>query len=160
MRIGFFEDAEELRPLLNRHLFGFLESEKFCGGLTPMDFIHGYCEFFACHLWQKYKWPVKKTYANGKLVHAYCEIPTKGFLVDVRGATTDKKEFWEEFSNYLFGWHDHENFEAIESESASDSWLKEMTAKNNPDAREIYQAAKEIDNKYGFWNIIATNVAS
>ena len=94
--------------------FGFLENEairdnndvvcqssrsSFQASLA--DFLHGFCDIFACRLSKTYGYKVENIYGDdGHLVHAYC-ITKDGEFVDVRGKTADRYAFFAEFEDWL-----------------------------------------------------------
>ena len=149
MRNGFFIEREELRKFYEGCGFSFLDVDEFLGH-TAYDFLHGYCEVFSVFLHKKYGWPIRKAYADGKLVHAFCSAGE--LLVDVRGATNSKKEFWEEFSILLFGFSEKSDYENILIKDASKAWIDKMWSKRNGEKKELFVSAEEIDKRYDFWH--------
>ncbi len=158
MRFGFFKDAEELRKTLHSRCFTFMDAEGMeCGEFTPYDFLHGNCEIFACFLWKKYGWPVRKAYSNGRLAHAFCigpRIDGSHILIDARGGATDLEEFWGEFSVYLFGFVDKPKFyENLEYETSDIEWLEGLWNKRLPGKtfEQEFVSAEIIDSRFPFW---------
>ena len=156
--IGFFKDAEELRAYLQGNYFGFLETEQLFEDITARDFLHGYCEYFACYLWDKYGWEIKKAYANGKLVHAFCVA--NQWLIDIRGGTKKPEEFWEEFRTHLFSLTDSKNYNELDIQSVSTKWAEQTLNKKDSASIALFEAAKHIDEKYNFWQAIVQKRSS
>lgn len=100
MHYGFYTDLEELQEEFEEAYWTFLENEVSCNGLTPYDYLHGFCLEFALHLNQLYGYPVEAVYSkNSSLIHAYCvsEKDGKTIFIDIRGWTDDWQEFIQEF---------------------------------------------------------------
>lgn len=87
-------DGEELLPEYDQIL-----EELYDGTSIPaMDYLHGYCTYFAYQLARKYVLPivVVKDY-EGNLLHAYCKYTdedSQTWLLDIRGATIDYDKFF------------------------------------------------------------------
>ena len=109
MKVGFYEELDELRKDYGEADFGFLENEKVTKEDYAFDFLHGSCDEFAAMLNEMYGYPIEcvrypgDETVEGKLIHAYCVTDLHGekAYIDIRGITTDPVLFYEEFENEL-----------------------------------------------------------
>lgn len=115
-------------------------------GIYAMDFLHGYCTYFARALHDVLGYEMLAVYGPaeewseddddmsfGDLIHAYCVTPN-GKFVDIRGICDDWYDFIEEFED--------------EIEDVYDPYLPisdfELYFEGDKDAEFIYEVAKEI----------------
>lgn len=109
LKVGFYEELDELRKDYGEADFGFLENEKVTKEDYAFDFLHGSCDEFAAMLNEMYGYPIEcvrypgDETLEGKLIHAYCVTDLHGekAYIDIRGITTDPVLFYEEFENEL-----------------------------------------------------------
>lgn len=109
LKVGFYEELDELRKDYGEADFGFLENEKVTKEDYAFDFLHGSCDEFAAMLNEMYGYPIEcvrypgDETVEGKLIHAYCVTDLHGekAYIDIRGITTDPVLFYEEFENEL-----------------------------------------------------------
>ena len=84
--------------------FRFLKNFDVTSETDAYGFLHGCCEEFAAILSDVYGYEIECVRnANGRNIHTYCVsyIGDEKAYIDVRGITTDKKLFFEEFENEL-----------------------------------------------------------
>lgn len=101
---GFYKELKELKKDNNEADFGFLKSVVVTSESNAFNFLHGCCDEFAAMLSDSFGYEVECVRnANHRLIHAYCVsyIGSEKVYIDVRGMTTDKKLFFEEFENEL-----------------------------------------------------------
>ena len=161
---GFYKDKRRTWDVDD---FGFLEKEELFetenGTFKVGDFLHGWCEIFAYMLHRRFGWPIEVIRdEDGFLIHAYCvrkvkdrfgkEIPA---FVDVRGETTDYREFINEFWDYLDYDFPIEDvcYSYDEDCRLSDADLKKEIAYGYE--LDVFEgsldAAEKIFETYGFW---------
>lgn len=110
MKTGFYIELEELREDDKTANWGFLENTSIDNPFTndeeynmnAFDFLHGFCNVFAYALNQMFGFDIKVMNNKDGLVHAFCTATVNGetAYIDVRGITTDFKEFAEPFDDY------------------------------------------------------------
>ncbi len=143
---GFWKELDENVE------WNFLEDAlKTNTGDTPYDFLHGACNIFAQYLNETYGYRVEMLYEEpGQLIHAYCvyESPSgKFYYIDVRGITDRLEDMMQEFIDCGAWCGDMDyswilNGKEIPEELQATGWLGKKTM----------EAAKEIDEHYGFYN--------
>ena len=107
LKIGFYEELDELRKEYEEADFGFLENEVVNHKNHAFHFLHGNCADFAAMLSEVYGYPIEcirypgADTTEGKLIHAYCvtNFHGKKAYIDVRGITTDPMLFFKEFED-------------------------------------------------------------
>ena len=89
---------------------------------SAWDLLKGSCDLFAKALYQRFGFTVYELKYKDKLVHCYCKLLYYGkeVYIDVRGATTNKREFFSEF-----GTGEESICEDIENKNLNDEWAKE-----------------------------------
>ena len=101
---GYWEEAEYDEDYQSFD-FDFLHNEYEGTELSAMDFLHGWCDVFACRLLKKYLKQglnVEVVFLSGyeqRLIHAYVQIyeNSKTYYVDIRGITDNEAQFLDEF---------------------------------------------------------------
>lgn len=104
MKVGFYNELDELRQEDALANFGFLENVDVTKDFTAFNFLHGLCDEFAAMLSDVFGYEIECVRnGEGRLIHAYCTayIGEEKAYIDVRGITTDKSLFFEEFDNEL-----------------------------------------------------------
>lgn len=73
-----------------------------CPYTNAWDFLHGACDLFAYVLHKKFGFTIFELIdKSNHMVHCFCKsyYCERDVYIDVRGATTDIKEFFSEFNN-------------------------------------------------------------
>jgi hypothetical protein len=139
MRYGFYTDLDELREEYDCSDFGFLENEIQYKGLTPHDFLHGYCFEFARYLNLLYHYPIECIYAeDDSLIHAYCVIEknNKSLFIDIRGCTDDWDEFIDDFADFMT-YYDEPNYYIEKPKN-----IPPLCKEDNVYLKDVFAAAK------------------
>lgn len=99
MTIGFYQELRDLRAEYPEADFAFMENIEY----NPYQFLHGYCDQFAMVLSQKFGYEIELVRNDDSLIHAYCTVNFQGkkAYIDVRGITTVKRLFFDEFADWL-----------------------------------------------------------
>lgn len=99
LTIGYYQELQDLKTEYPETDFAFMENSEY----NPYQFLHGNCDQFAMMLSQKFGYEIDIIRNNDFLIHAYCIMNFQGIKVyiDVRGMTTDKKLFFDEFADWL-----------------------------------------------------------
>lgn len=151
MHSGFWSDLDDIRECSVEHGditnpdelgFDFLVDEEKFLGISPMDFLHGNCDIFARYLHDTYGYRMEAIYFRDELIHAYCVLYQSDteIYIDIRGMTTNEKEFWSEFE------YDPEDFWF-----AGDYWITDEIPEASA-ASDWKQAAAHFDDKYRYWS--------
>lgn len=133
---GFYAELNELRKEDSHASFGFLENIEVTSELNAHKFLHGFCDEFAAMLSDVFGYEIECVRnANHRLIHAYCVsyIGDEKAYIDVRGITTDKVLFFEEFENELTYYAPEDVFLVIDDDGY------ELEAKD-----EIWPGKKEL----------------
>ena len=70
--------------------------------VTMYDYLHGFCDIFALRLHNEYGYDVVSvSNENGEMIHSYCADDRRGEYVDIRGRTSDPREFFAEFKDWI-----------------------------------------------------------
>ncbi len=108
------------------------EKTKMCA----MDFLHGFCTVYAYFLAvQDSMFGLRTLTYEGQLVHTYCtyhDAYGRTWFLDIRGATTDTKKFFEEFE-----------VDVDEKGILGDDWYD----------IEVYSSEIEFDQYYSYYGI-------
>ncbi len=150
MKYGFWTEFDEILEDLPNAEWGYLESELKTNGLTPYDFLHGLCNYFAQYLHDIYGYKMAGLYEEpDQMIHAYCtkEIDGVTYYIDVRGITDDWNEFIKEFyeSGTWSGDYDYSYFLTGDQVNERDN-IEEMRK------GKAYEAAQMIDREYGYYD--------
>ena len=144
---GFWTELKELREEYPDSEWGFLENEIQCdGGLTPYDFLHGYCNVFAQMLNEKYGYRIEAAYEEpSQLVHCWCvsEAPDgRKAYIDVRGVTTSFDDLMKDFEDF---WTDDEYHYILRYDRMPDSLSKDGQS-------NALSAARQIEHEYKYYD--------
>lgn len=127
---GFYDELNNLQKDETEADFGFLENVDVTSENDAYDYLHGCCEEFAAILSDIYGYEIECVRnANNRLIHAYCigYIGDEKAYIDIRGITTDKTLFFEEFDNEMYYYAEQdvylvEDDEGYELEAPVESW--------------------------------------
>lgn len=130
MKHGFYVELEELQKDCPEATFGFLENTEVTFGANAFHFLHGCCDEFAAMLSDVFGYQIEAVRnGEGRLIHAYCvsEVNGEKAYIDIRGITTDKVLFFEEFENELTYYALEDVFlvmddEGYELEAEAETW--------------------------------------
>lgn len=154
---GFYLDKESLIRELGEQIdFGFLGNEPKCKNFGPDDFLHGYCDIFACMLHDKYGYPIEKIIdEDGLLIHAYCVCKqyNRTLYMDIRGATDNWEEFLEEFDDFMpeYSWNITTGY-YVPHDSMSCIEAVKRNAYKSLEYDPEYSAALYFNNFYKYWD--------
>ena len=126
----------EEKLVLDNNNSPFLINEEF--EVNLFDFLHGYCMFFATYLHNRFGYEIVNIYNDEDytIIHSFC-IDEEGNFIDVRGKTTDEKDFFSEFEDWVsyYDWQ----------ENPIDNKVQEL---KNQAYKDIYSACEIIVEQY------------
>ena len=156
MHTGYYDqtkDAEDINDTLQRDgdsLAALTPNSQNANRLDASVFLHGLCGFFALALHDKFGYVIEAMCERPEendgerynwkttLIHLYCRKEDK--LIDVRGTTNDRKEFYDEFADF-FDTYDDLWFVQVKSSELKE-WLNNINT--GEEVANCYHAAQKI----------------